>query len=182
MEPIEPRIDIRAEQTAPPFSPIKAGLYSALMALAYCIIAAMYIFISSEIAHDSANSVDELKDIEVTKGVAFVLVTSLLMFAFNLFLFRRLRQQQIDLFQHERNRNKSEQVLLAVSDNGPGVPEAIRAHIFEPFYTTKPDGNGLGLASVAACAQAYGGTATVSSSSLGGAQFALTLRIRPVGS
>ena len=36
--------------------------------------------------------------------------------------------------------------ILDVIDNGPGVPEAIRAHIFEPFVTDKPDGTGLGLA------------------------------------
>ncbi|NLU48856.1 MAG: PAS domain S-box protein [Syntrophomonadaceae bacterium] len=37
------------------------------------------------------------------------------------------------------------QVLLEVSDNGPGVPEEIMAHIFEPFFSTKPSGEGMGL-------------------------------------
>ena len=36
--------------------------------------------------------------------------------------------------------------ILDVIDNGPGVPEAIRPRIFEPFVTGKPDGTGLGLA------------------------------------
>jgi two-component system nitrogen regulation sensor histidine kinase GlnL len=36
-------------------------------------------------------------------------------------------------------------VELRVSDNGPGVPPAMREHIFEPFVTTKKSGQGLGL-------------------------------------
>jgi two-component system sensor histidine kinase PilS (NtrC family) len=34
---------------------------------------------------------------------------------------------------------------LVVSDDGPGVPEAIRPHLFEPFFTTAASGTGLGL-------------------------------------
>jgi len=36
-------------------------------------------------------------------------------------------------------------VLIAVEDNGPGVPPALRLSVFEPFYTTKKAGQGLGL-------------------------------------
>ncbi|MCZ7647155.1 MAG: ATP-binding protein [Planctomycetota bacterium] len=36
-------------------------------------------------------------------------------------------------------------VLIAVEDNGPGVPEALRKEVFEPFFTTKPTGKGTGL-------------------------------------
>jgi two-component system, NtrC family, nitrogen regulation sensor histidine kinase GlnL len=36
-------------------------------------------------------------------------------------------------------------IELRVSDNGPGVPPAMREHIFEPFVTTKKSGQGLGL-------------------------------------
>lgn len=38
-----------------------------------------------------------------------------------------------------------EYVILEVSDDGSGIPEEVRSHIFEPFYTTKPVGRGVGL-------------------------------------
>lgn len=44
-----------------------------------------------------------------------------------------------------------------VEDNGPGVPEDIREHIFDPFITTKPSGTGLGLALVAKIVGDHGG-------------------------
>src|SRR5262249_59966164 len=39
----------------------------------------------------------------------------------------------------------AERVCLSVSDNGPGVPAEIRTRIFDPFYTTKPAGEGTGI-------------------------------------
>jgi signal transduction histidine kinase len=39
----------------------------------------------------------------------------------------------------------SNEVIIIVSDNGPGIPETIREKIFQPFFTTKPSGKGTGL-------------------------------------
>ena len=46
---------------------------------------------------------------------------------------------------------------VRVQDNGPGVPERLREHLFEPFVTTKPHGAGLGLSLVARLVAAHGG-------------------------
>lgn len=48
-------------------------------------------------------------------------------------------------------------LIFAVSDNGSGVTPADRASIFLPFFTTKPEGNGIGLAAARQIAQAHGG-------------------------
>jgi C4-dicarboxylate-specific signal transduction histidine kinase len=42
-------------------------------------------------------------------------------------------------------RGRPGRLVVSVSDNGPGVPEASRDRVFEPFYTTKPEGKGTGL-------------------------------------
>jgi signal transduction histidine kinase len=62
-----------------------------------------------------------------------------------------------------------------VDDNGPGIAEADRARVFEPYYTTKAHGTGLGLAIVKRIAFDHGGSVAVSASPLGGARFTLRL-------
>lgn len=50
-----------------------------------------------------------------------------------------------------------DKIILQVSDNGPGIPEAVKAKIFTPFFTTKNDGMGLGLAIVKSVVTSNGG-------------------------
>jgi signal transduction histidine kinase len=52
-------------------------------------------------------------------------------------------------------------VHLTVSDTGPGVPDAIRGRIFEPFFSTKARGSGLGLAICRSITDAHRGTIAV---------------------
>lgn len=47
--------------------------------------------------------------------------------------------------------------IVDVHDDGPGVSPPLRARVFEPFYSTRPGGDGLGLAVTAAVVQAHGG-------------------------
>lgn len=58
-------------------------------------------------------------------------------------------------------------VDIAVSDDGPGIPADIVPQVFEPFFTTRPQGTGLGLAVVKAVAAAHGGDVRVESSENG---------------
>jgi two-component system NtrC family sensor kinase len=70
---------------------------------------------------------------------------------------------------------------VEVHDSGPGIPEALRAKILEPFFTTKPRGvgTGLGLAIVQRVVKQHGGTLTVEQSrELGGALFRAVLPIQ----
>ena len=67
--------------------------------------------------------------------------------------------------------------IIEVADNGPGINEANQAHIFEPFFTQRAGGVGLGLAVVRQIVQAHGGDIRYSSSQFGGAQFTISLPI-----
>ena len=66
-------------------------------------------------------------------------------------------------------------VRLVVADDGPGIPEDELPKIFVPFYTTKPDGTGLGLAVVQKIAVNHGGGTEARNLPGGGAEFILTL-------
>ncbi|MFJ3883153.1 ATP-binding protein [Streptomyces sp. NPDC090077] len=70
-------------------------------------------------------------------------------------------------------------LALVIDDSGPGVPPEIRASIFEPYFSSKPDGGGLGLAIVGErVADAYDGALHLIDSRLGGAAFRVTFRRR----
>lgn len=75
---------------------------------------------------------------------------------------------------------ENQQVRLVVEDDGPGIDKEQRRKIFEPFYTTKSDGNGLGLLAVKACADIHQGTIKTRESSLGGAAFIMEFPEIPV--
>lgn len=60
---------------------------------------------------------------------------------------------------------KDGEIIITISDDGPGIPENIRESIFEPFFTTKEAGagTGLGLAIVRQAAEDHGGRVTLDS-------------------
>jgi two-component system NtrC family sensor kinase len=75
----------------------------------------------------------------------------------------------------ERTENR---LCVTVVDNGPGVPERDLAKIFEPLYTTKPDGLGLGLTISRTILDRLGGTLTVKNEPGQGAAFTVELPLK----
>ena len=70
-------------------------------------------------------------------------------------------------------------LMVSVQDNGPGIPEDIQAHLFDPFVTTKASGKGLGLALVAKIVDAHGGVIEFDSEP-GRTVFRVMLPVAPV--
>ncbi len=68
-------------------------------------------------------------------------------------------------------------ILISIRDNGPGIPEAIRKQVFDPFITTKQHGKGLGLAVAAKIMADHGGVIEAESPEGEGAHFSLYLPI-----
>jgi two-component system, cell cycle sensor histidine kinase and response regulator CckA len=70
-------------------------------------------------------------------------------------------------------------IRFAVEDSGPGVPQELRARIFEPFFSTKPagQGSGLGLSVVQGIVEQHQGYILVRDGSLGGARFEVFLPV-----
>ncbi|MBA4156305.1 MAG: PAS domain-containing protein [Gemmatimonadetes bacterium] len=76
----------------------------------------------------------------------------------------------------------SELIRLTVADSGPGIDPDVAEHIFNPFFTRRPGGTGLGLALVQRAAEAHGGVIFVDGSrtaELQGAVFTLCLPAAP---
>jgi signal transduction histidine kinase len=71
-------------------------------------------------------------------------------------------------------------VHIRVTDNGPGIDAALRDRIFRPFFTTKREGTGLGLALVQKIVVTHNGRIAVGDAPAGGAQFEVTLPIGAV--
>ena len=67
------------------------------------------------------------------------------------------------------------QIVIRVSDSGPGVTPSIRGKIFDPFFTTRKDGSGIGLSFSHRIIATHGGTLRVNTSRWGGAEFRIEL-------
>lgn len=68
-------------------------------------------------------------------------------------------------------------IEITVHDNGPGIPEDLKGHLFDPFVSGKEGGTGLGLALVARYISEMGGTVTCDTHSKGGAVFKVQLAL-----
>jgi signal transduction histidine kinase len=78
----------------------------------------------------------------------------------------------------DRAHSQDPQLMLTVTDNGPGLPSGVGERIFEPFVSTKESGLGLGLSICRRIAEAHGGTLTAATRPAGGAVFTLRFPVR----
>lgn len=70
-------------------------------------------------------------------------------------------------------------VVIEVADRGGGIPEPIRARVFDPFFSTKGEGTGLGLAITRHIVESHGGSVTCEPREGGGTRFRIALPIAP---
>ena len=75
----------------------------------------------------------------------------------------------------------SDSVLVRVADSGPGLDPQMLEHVFDPYYTTKPHGMGMGLAICRSIIDAHNGRLWVSANQPRGAVFQFTLPVDPGG-
>jgi signal transduction histidine kinase len=73
-------------------------------------------------------------------------------------------------------------VVVDVEDRGGGIPEEIRARVFDPFFSTKGEGTGLGLAITRHIVESHGGSVTCEPRGGGGTRFRIALPIAPAKS
>jgi signal transduction histidine kinase len=72
---------------------------------------------------------------------------------------------------------ESQKIILTISDSGPGIAPEIIGKIFDPYFTTKSDGTGIGLSLCHRIVMDHGGSLTVADSKLGGTEFRIELPI-----
>lgn len=68
-------------------------------------------------------------------------------------------------------------IEISIHDNGPGIPDDLKSHLFDPFVSGKEGGTGLGLALVARYVSEMGGTVTCDNHAKGGAIFKVQLML-----
>ena len=78
---------------------------------------------------------------------------------------------------HVITQREGDRVLLLFRDNGPGFPAEVLAHAFEPYFTTKSRGTGLGLAMVKKIVDEHGGDVRLGNRDGSGAEVRIRLRL-----
>jgi two-component system, NtrC family, sensor kinase len=88
---------------------------------------------------------DELPTVECHAGLLNQAVMNVLVNAIQALRQPAEQASPIPCIQIRTRLISPDRVLIGITDNGPGIPEAIQTRIFEPFFTTKPVGKGVGL-------------------------------------
>jgi signal transduction histidine kinase len=78
-------------------------------------------------------------------------------------------------------RDRQDHMLIRFEDDGPGVPDDLIDRIFEPLFTTRAKGTGLGLPICRQIVERHGGSIEVERPSVAGAHFTISLPVSPTG-
>lgn len=84
---------------------------------------------------------------------------------------KHIEESKIEVLITKENNN----VCISIKDNGPGISSELKEQIFDPFYTTRTQGTGLGLAVVKAVAKAHNGNVQLETEARRGSTFKITL-------
>jgi C4-dicarboxylate-specific signal transduction histidine kinase len=127
-------------------------------------------FVQSEAKHGSITLQFELEDslpaIEADPIELQQVLLNLIRNAFDAIMRSDSDERTIVISTHER---KPDRVEVVVEDSGPGIPHELAEQVFEPFYTSKDDGLGIGLGICQNIIEAHGGTIWFGDAPMGGA-------------
>jgi two-component system, sensor histidine kinase FlrB len=105
-------------------------------------------------AHLIVHGTDVLVELDGNRTALTAALTNLITNAF---------ESSPDVVVQLRARVRADRVEFTVHDNGPGIAPSIQSRVFEPFFSTRPAGTGLGLAVVKTVAEAHGGALALDS-------------------
>ncbi len=74
-------------------------------------------------------------------------------------------------------RQRESEVVFGIADSGPGIPPELRARVFYPFFTTKDEGSGIGLAGAQKVLSSHGGRIILECPETGGTRFRVSLPV-----
>jgi PAS domain S-box-containing protein len=132
---------------------------------------------SDAVAHNVRISVDVPDDLPTVRGDRVHLqqiVLNIVLNAFDAMSDRPRREREVTL----RAVRQSDRIIrVSISDRGSGLPEGALDKIFQPFYTTKAEGLGMGLSICRSIMELHGGTLSAANNADGGATFSFTLPV-----
>lgn len=116
-------------------------------------------------------NVEKNLDIWADQNQLFVILDHLI---HNSLAFCPKGNERLSLIAKEINEGNKSFIELTFRDNGSGVPDEIKQKIVEPFFTTRADGTGLGMAIIHQNISEHGGSLNINDAPGGGAEFRLT--------
>jgi signal transduction histidine kinase len=105
-------------------------------------------------------------------------VLNLMMNAFEAMCSKKVNERELTIETSITDRGEA---ILLVKDNGPGIPVGEMDRVFQPFFTTKPGGLGMGLAICRSIVEFHGGAISVANNAEKGVSFRIVLPAKGKG-